>query len=359
MTPTSKQNDDALEEAFRLIATGNEQEDAKDHWKAADLYSQARGILQRLSTAPPSGSTSSTSLVDTNDDEHAKITSLYRQKSEEYLRRARGALILALQEESDVDDDYSQTTHATPKPTTLLSRLSEEECFYRMNIFGRLFGRELEETKTMHEKESALSARLQELSDSLPATFKSEAERVRDLNRGLARLGLSSISTTASSDADRRSIGGGVDNTIFVPQSESEQVEWILAQAKDEVRRTVGSNQYANDSALAEAAASGKFKLNALEDSPMDENDDGDDDIQDDSVEFSTSDDDADLTPEICKDLHLKMTAAQVSLSELVALFDVDQGNDAAIEFEQPRGKALLRQTRLLLREVTEKWAAC
>ena len=68
-------------------------------------------------------------------------------------------------------------------------------------------------------------------------------------------------------------------------------------------------------------------------------------------------DDDAVLTPEMCRDLQTKLVAAQVNLSELVALFDVDQDDEAEIEFDQARGKKVLKDARLLLRQVAQQWA--
>ena len=67
-----------------------------------------------------------------------------------------------------------------------------------MKLFGCLFAKEPEDPKTIHEQESSLEARLQELNASLPAAFKTEKERMRDLNRGLARLGLSLIPDAAA-----------------------------------------------------------------------------------------------------------------------------------------------------------------
>lgn len=371
MATDSKSNENALEEAFRLIEKGNEHVEGMEHWKATDSYSHAHGILQRLAeeaaaAAAPYSANNNTASAKMRD-EQAKIAALYRHQSEEYLQRARGSFISALQQVNDDDDQTIDANQDAPKEgndnkkqqiSSDGSSMSDEECFYRMKLFGRLFAKEPADPKTMHEQESSLEARLQELNASLPAAFKTEKERMRDLNRGLARLGLSLFPDTSADAAEFEQRGGG---RLFglgdaaVPKSESEQVDWIIAQAKDEVAVAGGPTGTTSDSTLAEAAAAGTLdiKPDSCGDNRLDDEDD------DDSVDFSALDEDADLTPAICKDLHIKLVAAQVSLSELVALFDVDTDNDAAIEFEQARGKKMLQDVRLLLRQVTEKWAAC
>jgi hypothetical protein len=345
---TNKGDENDLEEAFRLIKEGNQQTEEKSYWKASESYAQAQTILFRLADSRRPSSVSSS--------EQAKINALYRQQAAEYLHRARGSLVSSLQVEAENDriaitnNTPSNSDEANVACSTLLSSLSEEECFNRMNLFGRLFAKELEDAKTIDEKEAALAARLQQLSDSLPSSFKTEAERVRDLNRGLARLGLSRI----TDPSDSRTLLHHMDDGV--PKTETEQVELILAQARDEVAVHAGTGglKGMTDTALAEAAAAGTLVINSDEPTEVIENDDDDD-----SVPLSATDDDADLTPEVCKDFHGKLIAAQLAIAELVALFDVDQDSDAAIEFEQPRGRALLKQARLKLRQVAEKWDAC
>jgi hypothetical protein len=332
MADSSKINDDCLEEAFRLIQEGNDQAETKGHWKAADSYSRAQSILQQLAEQ--------SKIIPKPNADQEKIAALYFQQSAEYLQRARGELVSALQYETG-DDRKIDTSQGSSSN----NGLSDEECAYRMKIFGRLFAKELEDPKTVLEQQLSLEARLQELSDSLPATFKSEKERMRGLNRGLARLGLSLYQ-----EPEQQVQVFGV--TDAVPKSESEQVDLIIAQAKDEV--AIAGGPIMNDSALAEAVASGK--LVATDALPKIDVEDDDNDGS--AVTFSTDGEDADLTPAIRNDLHNKLVAAQVSLSELVALFEVDQDNDATIDFEQTRGKHLLKDARLLLRQVTEKWAA-
>jgi hypothetical protein len=336
----SKSNGDALEAAFRFIREGNELTEAKGHWKAADNYSQARNILQQLCEEAPQ-----------NNDEQIKITALYLQQSADYLQRARGSIVSALQQETAEDRKIctslqDATTNGGVPQSTLLNSLSEDECVFRMKLFGRLFAKELDDPKSVPEQQSSLEARLQQLNDSLPRAFKTEKERMRDLNRGLARLGVSNY--TEQQQQQQGHVFGIAD---AVPKTESEQLDWIIAQAKDEVAVTGGP--VADGTALAEAAAAGLIIApDVTIDVPLINDSDSEDAL-------SMDDEDANLTPKICSDLRSELVAAQVSLSELIALFEVDQGNDAEIEFNQAQGKKLLNNTRVLLRQVTEKWNAC
>ena len=91
------------------------------------------------------------------------------------------------------------------------------------------------------------------------------------------------------------------------------------------------------------------------EDDDIDESVAEDDDGEDSNI---SDDDDVEWTPELCRDLHHRLAEAQASLSELVALFAEDTAGDVAIEFDPARGKAILRDTRLRLRQVAQQWSA-
>jgi len=371
-------DDSELEEAFRLIRNGNEQEEANDHWKAADSFSQARAILARLARTA-----TSKKQKDGVSTEQEKIASLYHQQSIEYLKRARGALIAALKKDTVDDSDHDRVNSSSISSSNTKDRmlLSEEECFFRMKLFGRLFAKEPEDLKSVQEQESLLENRLRHLSDSLPSSLKSEKERMRDLNKGLARLGLSLIPTSEETSSSLQQQTGrlfGLMDEAAPPKSEMEQIDDIIAQAKDEVV-VLSGNSISNDGALAAAAAVGQavtsnddddgggsgagVLLPDVTDTLLDtvdatgSSDDASviDSAADDDID---NDDDAVLTPEICKVLQGKLVAAQVSLAELVALFEVDQDEDAEIEFDQARGKQILNDARLLLRQVTKKWEA-
>jgi hypothetical protein len=93
----------------------------------------------------------------------------------------------------------------------------------RIRTFSILFSKTTESVK---EKTSMLEERLMELNASLPSGFKSDKERLADINRGLGRLGLSLYPNS----------NHGTSSNIQPPQSEEDQVAEIIAQAKDQVR---------------------------------------------------------------------------------------------------------------------------
>jgi len=383
---SSSSNDTLLEEAFRLIQSGNEAEDHADRWKAADCFSQAHTLLSQLSASAASGdpnsniktaqsSSKSSSKEEDEQQQRKKIVQLYQQQSIAYLKRGRQSLVRALEEDTAADEKdgaVAASASATSSPSTdhaantttssqLLHTLTDDEVEFRLRVFGRLFAREMQsadhhEEDLIHAQESSLEARLAQLSQSLPAAAKNERERVRDLNRGLARLGLPQVGD-ASEQAHTGRLFGLRDNPA--PKSDSEQVADIIAQAKDEVAVSGGGavSEEGNDAALAAAAAAGDLGPDAAAKFLLDSSDADDDSLDDEDDVSLDEEDDAVLTPEMCRDLQTKLVAAQVNLSELVALFDVDQDDEAEIEFDQARGKKVLKDARLLLRQVAQQWA--
>jgi len=369
-----------LEETFRLIQEGNHHTDTNDHWKAADCFAQAQAHLSQLAAEHHACSKNEHNMQRKNDDEEQqKIAGLYQQQSVEYLKKGRKSLVQALENDTAHDgptiislseeNEVGGDEHNATVISKLLHDLSEEDATHRLHLFGRLFAKEQigmeESSQTVSERESSLEQRLAQLSQALPDAVKSETERIRDLNRGLARLGLQQVGDPAAHQRSGRMFGL-FDNDNNNAKSEFEQVADIIAQAQDEVAVNGGSTN--SDAALAQAAAAGNIPEGAADtllktaqdlleegaggdSSVVDEDDDGDENLSD------VDDDDADLTPELCHGMLLKLAAAQASLSELVAMFEEDADGDVAIEFEQARGKKVLRDTRLLLRQVAQKWA--
>jgi len=347
-------DNEMLEEAFRLIQEGNEASPG-DPWKAADCFAQAQANLAQLASDHANDESKR------NDKEQQKIAQLYEQQSMEYLKKGRKSLVQALEQDTASDGPVPIQSSAEERTTIIISKLlanlSESDATHRLQLFGRLFAKEPEDPKSVEEQESSLEQRLASLSQALPTAFKSERERVRDLNRGLARLGLEQVGDTADQQHTGRMFGfrNTNSNGDETNKSEFEQVADIIAQAKDEV--AVSGVGVSNDGDLAVAAAAGDIPdaTDVLLDAAADVDDDNEADDQD--ADFSDVDEDADLTPEICREMQTKLVAAQASLSELVALFEVDQDEDAEITFDQARGKKVLQDTRLLLRQVTKKWA--
>ena len=393
-----------LEESFRLIQQGNEYAAMLDHWKAAHCFALAQAHLARLAAEHEQKSHPTSS--NSNSQEMRKIAELYHQQSVEYLKKGRKALVQALEQDTATDgpvlstedgifqqqgpststtssspsagavEDALQLLSAVSTTTTsrLLHDLSDEDAAHRRNLFSRLFAKLEEEedaaADTVEEQESALAARLAQLTHALPRSVKSEQEQMRELNRGLARLGLEPVhDATASAPHQHhmRTTGGLMFGIDVAPKTECEQVAEIIAQAKDEMALNHGGGGGDDDAALAEAAAAGRIpQLTAEALMATNRSEEDDDDIDESVAEdedgedsnISDDDDDVEWTPELCRDLHHRLAEAQASLSELVALFAEDTAGDVAIEFDPARGKAILRDTRLRLRQVAQQWSA-
>jgi hypothetical protein len=342
-------DDEALENAFALIQQGNKYSSEQQYWEAADRYSQAQAILNRLSEVqqqPP------TEAKKKRGD--GKIQALYRAKAGEYRKLAREALIEALQQETAAEDAASSTDD------------DEAGCAqHRVRLFGRLFAGEMvDDPEAIAHQESSLEDRLRALTHSLPVGSKSEDERIRHLNKGLARLGLSVItnhnttSTGASSWNDTVTHVGRMYgfHDALNPKSEAEQVDDIIAQAKDEVAIT-GDGAHSDIGGSTSEGMAGAL-LNTV-DGDNEVDDSGEDSMDDGGLVHCDDVEDANLTPDVCRLMQDQLVAAQVNLSELVALFEVDEGGDAEIEFNQARGRQALKDAIVLLKRVQRKWNEC
>jgi LmbE family N-acetylglucosaminyl deacetylase len=198
-----------------------------------------------------------------------------------------------------------------------------------------------DDPKLMEEQESSLENRLSQLNSSLPPNLKSEAERVRDLNRGLRRLGLSGIDDGVGTGGQQfqRSWVNDVMTHIH-NKSESEQVNEIIAQVQDHVALNPNEKYHTNHQeddhvSMSSAASSSAASLQ---------------DIDDDSNEVDAP------PPESCREIHAALISAQVHLAELIALFEVDDDDQAAIEFDASHGWKALSTTRRLLQKASRQW---
>jgi hypothetical protein len=338
--PKSQSSHELLEEAFSLIRTGNESKEHDHRWKAADMFWQASTILKQLGDGEgelkqPQGKDNPKQA-----DEQAKILQLYKQQSIEYRKRSRHVLIEELQDLTkndrivDKDNDNGMATSQ------------------RLDVFARIFaGRTVDrnvtaqtehanaDPKLMEEQESSLENRLSQLNSLLPPNLKSEAERVRDLNRGLRRLGLSGIDDGGTSGQQfQRSWVNDVLTHVH-NKSESEQVDEIIAQVQDHV--ALNPNEYHTNHqeddhvSMSSASSSSAASLQ---------------DIDDDSNEVDAP------PPETCREIHAALISAQVHLAELIALLEVDEDDQAAIEFDASHGCKALSTTRRLLQNASRQW---
>jgi hypothetical protein len=335
-----------LEKAFDSIRIGNEYESVNDFWKAAHFFEDAQRLLHSLSLQnPPADST----------EENDKIASLLKEQSMEYLTRARNCFINALKNECKLGacssvDSSSQALHLE---SGIL--LSDEECIERISLFGMLFAKALSDIPIIQgcsnqndikieEQESSLEDRLLQLNKSLPPSCKSEEERLRQLNRSLGRIGLSLYS-------DTKPLSGAF--AIDAPKSEFDQIEDVIAQAKDEATLIGSFTETGNTTETGQSSRADDIPKNNLlcvddvsdTESPSDVDD-----------ESSGNEEKADLTPEICRELHDSVAEVQVSLAELNAFLEVDKDGYATIQFDQASGKRILKQSMSLLFQVKKKW---
>ena len=208
--------------------------------------------------------------------------------------------------------------------------------------------------ESITQQAASLEERLLELNASLPSGFKSESERMSDINRGLRALGLSS--TIATNEKPKFDL-------CTVPLSPEEQIVEIIAQAKDEARLESIENQ---------SMGKGNFKTDQ-ESVDSDFNDDDDIDPESDS-----SNDAPTLRHKnVIRD---RLVEAQVKLAELVALLDdpgqtidngdaknVKKGNifsaegkgtrEAGIGFDGTYGQRLLKESRSCLTKALKVWS--
>lgn len=340
-------NTTILENAFDSIRLGNKYEDAKEFWKATQSFEDARRLLNDLSIQNASSEST---------EEHQKLTELYKQQAAEYLNRARNCFVNDLKQDCKLDEYGSVDSDSSSFHQERCELFSEEECMQRISLFGRLFVKDLSDLPinqissqrddfNIEDKESSLEDRFMQLNKSMPKTCKSDDERMRDLNRSLGRIGLSLYTDTKPAF-----------NSAFAidpPKSESDQIEDVIALARDEVA-LIGSHPYTSNITETGQSSSAddvpKNRLLLIDDVSYDE------DLSDNDGDSTEDDADVDFTPETCKELQEIVAEVQLSMAELNALLDVDKDGDAAIQFDQISGKRALKKAISLLFQVKKKW---
>jgi hypothetical protein len=221
-----------------------------------------------------------------------------------------------------------------------------------LGVFARLFAKEplLSATATteqqansrdadkVREQQSSLEQRLTQLNHDLPQGFKTSEQRMREINRGLNRLGFSLYSAAD----EGKKIG------LEPPKSEMEQVHDIIAQAKDEVAM-LGTTTGGNNAEGAEATSACKN---------VDDVSSGDDsDLLNDSVDDSCADTvDQELTQKQMIRIRECAVDAQAQLAQLIELLAIDPEGDAEIEFEPSAGKRALTLARKFLAKANREW---
>lgn len=336
---------DTIDTAFSCIQSGNELESQGKLWEAAVQFQQAHRVLDGLAgqDVAPAGK-----------GEDPKVVDLYRQQAREYFFRSRVALLSAMQVENDHDQQGSDNglVRSTLNPKDLDSRIS---------LFGHLYARvplsasadaaaaaaSTSEEETLSEQ--TLQERLMQLNENLPSGFKTTEQRMADINRGLNRLGMSSIYTTTSNSAVTNL------NLEVTAKSESEQVDEIIQQARDEVRFATVNPIAPNATTPTSHSAAGAIAYSTDSDDP-DRDDDSESVGEDDDDKVEESEEEIELTCEQILSLREDMVLAQAEIAQLLVLLDLDEGGDAEIEFEQQAGLGHLRRARKALRHAAHEW---
>ena len=393
MTETQKQphENELLEKAFELITQGKTLKTEGDLWGAVESFLEARELLGMLASESP-----------TESEEEIRIAKLYQAQCCEYFHRTRESLILAMEAEHQKDlaeggattatdnvntgDNESATTTPTTNRNPSINRnyfcqnLSDEEANKRIRLFSVLFAKEPIEIKTLPipvlaenhaspqaklaavsaggeggeseskndnglEALSSLEDRLSQLNASLPKGMKTQKERLQEINQGMKRLGMSVYHDGNNSTTNPLK--------IEPPKSSSQQVEDIIAQAKDEVAMGL----VAPDGDGVSAASSNADDVISDDDYLSD--DDGADSIMSDEV------------PELqnVAKIQDQVAAAQAKLAELTALLETlpspeeqeeaeiqREEKDEAPPFEKAYAKKMLTDAKASIGKALKLW---
>jgi hypothetical protein len=198
----------------------------------------------------------------------------------------------------------------------------------------------------VQELQSSLEDRLMQLNKSLPQGFKTSDERMRDINRGLNRLGLSFYSN--ADPAPTTSVTSSMQLSQSTIKSESEQVDDLIAQAKDEATLMgdpVAVTDHASAASSSSNTASGDAVISYFESmlAAADANDETDD-----------------LTPDVVEEIRDCVAEVQASLAELMALLSESiQSNDgddddSTVLLDRTTAKQMLQQAGIGLVQATK-----
>lgn len=301
-------SEDRVEKIFELLEEAKkiEESESSNLWLCTSKFLEAHDLLQVLAEeeSEKAKNTVAPSAVGdgkSEEIENAKrIAELYATKANEYWNKSRLCLVRAMEKEQ-IDDEQLPNGRAT-----IISRLDDEEARARNQSFTVLFSRPaVDQIKTLESKkcdakddnskedaldqQCSIEERLQKLNKSLPSEFKTTDERMLEVNKGLNKLGLSLY--TQKEPFER------FQDTF--PKSEEEQIDEIMAQAKDEAQ-------------LGETVFS---KSRDVEDYSDSDDDDSDSDDEKDALLL-------DNDQLAMKFIQKKVVNAQVKLSELLAIVD-------------------------------------
>lgn len=301
-------NSTKVEQTFALLKDAKQHESQSDFWQATEKFVEAHYLLEALASEETEKAT----------EETERISKLYAAKADEYRKQSRSCLIRAMEQEKKTDEeekDGSVTAYAC-------TSLDDDQAKARNHAFSVLFSRPIGTTVGAEiaqpgaepnddeniENEDDLAARLRALNQSLPSEFKTTSERMSDVNKGLSKLGVSSVYTSQTNHSRFED---------ELPKDEDEQIDEIIAQAKDE----------ANAQNQQEDSSNHKAKEEDDDDDFFSEDDDDDDDSEQDALL-----DDEELA---IKTIQKRVIKAQVQLAELLALLDQARSKKAKDELDE------------------------
>lgn len=293
-----------IEKVFELIQQGNTSEENSEWWEASDLFCQSHDLLQTLGQ-PDS------SYDGCGNEERNKIRELYMAQAREYRERASRCFIKAL-------EDDVEARRAEP-----LTVIPDEEAFSRLDLFAHLFSNPAlvsQPDKDVNEQQQSLEERFQQLNASLPSVIKSTEERMRDINKGLNRLGLSLYSETNF-------------KMNYPAVSDIEQVEDIIAKARDEVALDATFTVANHDETIPQRTT-------------LVESDDEQSLTSNRSVDEETS-----IESSLILQVQDDLSEAQLTLAELLALLKQAE-HDSTNRNQKTRAIELLTETRRILANV-------
>ncbi|KAG7357367.1 CobW/hypB/UreG, nucleotide-binding domain containing protein [Nitzschia inconspicua] len=382
-TPSSHSPEDSVEKAFGLLQDAKAFEANAEYWKAAELYVQAQQLLQALSDEASREVAAIAADVTSSDkpttqEEQEQIARLYRDKAQEYWSQSRHCLIQAMQHEKSKDEVTADNKTSTPSgnnkmnestssslPPLICNLIDDDQAKSRNHTFTVLFSRPIEDkedvgvgtdaaasnndNENVLDQQWSLEERLQELNKSLPSGFKTDEERMSEINRGLNKLGLSLYT--------QKQPFARFQDELKPPKSEDEQIEEIMAQAQDEVAFAKSNGDDGGWTNKPTGKINGNFEDDFSEDDDDDISEKGDELLEDDQLALKT--------------IRKKVIKAQVKIAELVALLDQakiakdkehkadddssNSGNSGADAF-LTSGKKKLRSAQRDLQKAMEEW---
>ena len=316
----------SLEKAFEYIEKGNGLEEREEFWKASECFSNAYKLLKELASTTPTE----------NEEEGKRIQELCRTQAVEYFEKARCNFLRAIEQENK--SEYADAQN----------QLKGEEAQRRNDVFSNLYSKPIEtqERAPTQNRNMSLEDRLAKLNQSLPPSMQTSQERMNSIHRGLGRLGVSLPDNSFSASA----------TAVEPPLSEEEEIDQIIQQAREQVQFSQNYPKL-ETSHSSIPTSSGNCQLNAA--TTSDEIAGSVASSEHDSPSASSNEEEVELDTEDIESIKDYVAEAQAQLSELLALLQIDEDQDAEIEFSQPRGKHLLKSALLSLKNARQRWTSC